>query len=180
MFKVDGKVSKYDERFNSIEMFNNFKLLEEFKQYAVRDSSALFDALIEAQNYYYNKYCVDITSILSASSLSFKIFRQCFLKVNIPILKNTQDFFIRKGYFGGATDIYRCYVENAHYYDVNSLYPHAMKNLMPLKVIKFHDNLNNIKLDNFFGFCLVRVTSSINIEYPLLPYKHDGKTIFPT
>src|ERR1700723_4794182 len=145
----------------------------------MRDSIALYNAMIKAQDYYSNKYLIDITSILSASSLSLKIFRQHFLNKNIPVLNSVQDFFIRKGYFGGATDIYRKYVENAHYYDVNSLYPHAMKNLIPFKVIKFHKDLSNIKLENFFGFCLAKVTAPKDIEYPLLPYKHEGKTIFP-
>jgi hypothetical protein len=179
MFKVDGKVSKYKLEYNSIDMFNNHKLLEEFKMYAIQDSIALYNALLEAQNYYSNKYSIDITSILSASSLSLKIFRQHFLKHDIPILNSVQDNYIRKGYFGGATDIYRKYVENAHYYDVNSLYPYAMKNLMPFKVIKFHDNMNLIKLEDFFGFCLVRITSPKDIDYPLIPFKHEGKTIFP-
>ena len=179
MFKVEGKISKYDERFNSIDMFNDPKLLEEFKQYAVQDSSALFDALIKAQDLYFSMYSVDITSILSTSTLSLKIFRQMFLNVNIPILKESEEGFIRKGYFGGATDYYYAYCENAHYYDVNSLYPHAMKNLIPFKVIKFHKDLSNIKLENFFGFCLAKVTAPKDIEYPLLPYKHEGKTIFP-
>jgi len=180
MFKVEGKISKYDERFNSIDMFNDPKLLEEFKQYAVQDSSALFDALIKAQDLYFSMYSVDITSILSTSTLSLKIFRQMFLNVNIPILKESEDGFIRKGYFGGATDYYYAYCENAHYYDVNSLYPYAMLNDMPLEMIKFHDNMDNIKLDNFFGYCLAEITTPINIDIPLLPYKHEGKTIFPT
>jgi DNA polymerase type B, organellar and viral len=179
MFKVDGKVSKYKLEYNSIDMFNNPILLEEFKTYAIQDSIALYNALLEAQNYYSNKYSIDITSILSASSLSLKILRQQFLKNDIPILTQTEDNYIRKGYYGGATDIYRCYVENAHYYDVNSLYPYAMKNLMPFKIIKFHNNLSNIKLNDFFGYCLVKVTTPKDIEYPLLPFKHDGKTIYP-
>ena len=37
--------------------------------------------------------------------------------------------FVRKSYFGGATDYYRGHGYNLKYYDVNSLYPFAMKNL---------------------------------------------------
>jgi hypothetical protein len=68
---------------------------------------------------------IDITSIVSTSSLSFKIFRTKFLKVDIPILKGSVDKFIRRGYFGGGTDYYKAYGENLHYYDVNSLYPYS-------------------------------------------------------
>jgi hypothetical protein len=180
LFSVEGKVSKYNTAFNNITLFDNKELLDEFKLYTKQDSIALYHALLKAQDYYFSKYCIDITSIVSASSLSLKIFRQHFQDTNIPILNSVQDSFIRKGYFGGATDVYCKYLENAHYYDVNSLYPQAMLNPMPLNIIKYHDNLSNTNLDDFFGFCLVKVTTPKDIEYPLLPYKHEGKTIFPT
>ena len=46
------------------------------------------------------------------------------------------DSFIRKGYFGGATDYYQLKAENIHYYDVNSLYPFAKCKPMPFKLIR--------------------------------------------
>jgi hypothetical protein len=46
-------------------------------------------------------YRVDITTILSTSTLSMKIFRSKFLNVDIPIFKRLDDTFIRKSYFGG-------------------------------------------------------------------------------
>ena len=52
--------------------------------------------------------------------------KQHTLKVNIPKLKGTQDYFIRKGYFGGHTDYYKAHVKDCYYYGVNSLYPFAM------------------------------------------------------
>jgi DNA polymerase family B len=51
---------------------------------------------------------------------------------------------------------------------------------MPYKMIKFYSNMSNIKLNDFFGFCLAEITTPKNILKPLLPYKHNGKTIFPT
>jgi len=38
------------------------------------------------------------------------------------------DSFIRKGYYGGGTDVYEGYAQLVYYYDVNSLYPYAMLN----------------------------------------------------
>ena len=70
------------------------------------------------------------------STLSMKIFRSKFLNVDIPILKRLDDTFIRKAYFGGATDYYRLKAENLHYYDVNSLYPFARMKDMPFDLIK--------------------------------------------
>ena len=63
------------------------------------------------------------------------------------------------------------YAKNAKYYDVNSLYPYAMLNDMPGKVIKFHANLSKFNLDKFFGFVLAEVTIPKTL-IPLLPYKN--------
>jgi hypothetical protein len=109
-----------------------------------------------------------------------KIFRQNFLKTNIPSLNSTADFFVRKGYFGGATDHYIQRGENLYYYDVNSLYLYAMFNNMPYKLIKYHSNLRNTKLDDFFGFCLVKVDTPTDLKIPLLPYRNkNSQIIFP-
>ena len=179
-FGGKGKLSKYKHKFNNFDVFKNENLLNEFKQYALQDSIALFDALIEAQKLYISQYNVDVTSILSSSTLSLKIFRQNFLDINIPILKGSEDNYIRTGYFGGHTDYYKAYITEGYYYDINSLYPFAMCKPMPHKLIKFYDNMTNIKLENFFGFCLAEITTPKNILKPLLPYKHEGKLIYPT
>ena len=42
------------------------------------------------------------------------------------------DSFIRKSYFGGATDIYLNKIEDAQYVDKNSLYPDAMARPIPI------------------------------------------------
>jgi DNA polymerase type B, organellar and viral len=72
---------------------------------------------------YHEEFGIDITTILSTSTLSLKIFRKKFLDVEIPILSGWIDKFIRSGYFGGATDYYKAIGYNLKYYDVNSLYP---------------------------------------------------------
>jgi hypothetical protein len=181
-FDVQGKLNLYKSNYNNINILdpqdcNN----TEFIEYAKQDSKTLFDALINAQSYYLDTFSSDITDIVSLPSLSLKIFRSNFLNEEIPLLKPSQDFFIRQGYYGGATDYYKAYIEKGKQYDINSLYSYAMlKNPMPHKIIKFHKNLDNIKLENFFGFILVKVTCPKTITRPMLPYKNEGKTIFPT
>jgi hypothetical protein len=95
-------------------------------------------------------------------------------------LSSKTDQFIRKGYFGGGTDYYKQYITNAKYYDINSLYPTAMSKPMPNEIIKYYDNMNNIKLNDFFGFCLAEIYCPKNMLRPLLPYRYEGKTIYPT
>jgi hypothetical protein len=136
-FNVPGKTSKYDTRFNDITLFDNPELLNEFIEYAKQDSLALYNALKSAQTIYAEKYQVDISEAYSTSSLSLKIFRSHFLKdKEIPILKHSQDRYIRDSYYGGATDYYKVYGEKLYYYDINSLYPFAMTMTMPHKLEK--------------------------------------------
>lgn len=164
-------------------MFDNKIILNEFLEYSKQDSFALYNALNKAKFFYLEKYFIDICTILSASSLSLKIFRTNYLDINIPILKNNVDHFIRKSYLGGATDYYKAYGKDLYYYDVNSLYPYAMLKPMPLNLIKTHKNMdwikNNSDFDKFFGFVKCKIITPKNILKPILPFKYQGKTIFP-
>jgi hypothetical protein len=159
ILSLPGKTNSYNPEYHKISLFNNEQLLQEFKNYSLQDSFALFDCISKLQEMYLRDYQVDICSILSTSTLSLKIFRSKYLKVNIPILKRRDDNFIRNSYFGGATDYYQLKATNIFYYDVNSLYPFAMCKPMPYEFIrkftlKEGDNFN---LDNFFGFLKVEV-----------------------
>lgn len=179
VFGVDGKSSEYNPKFKDLSLFNNQELLNEFIEYSKQDSISLYNALSLAQDIYITEHGVDITTVLSTSTLSLKIFRLKYLKHNIPTLKGSLDNLIRNGYFGGATDYYKALAYNIKYYDVNSLYPKAMSNPMPFEMIRYHNSMNFIKLESFFGFCLALIECPLNIERPVLPYKYNGKTIFP-
>jgi len=133
-----------------------------------------------AQNTYFNLFKVDIESIYSTATLALKIFRTKFLDKAIYILPGYIDRFIREGYYGGGTDVYKAYGENIHYYDVNSLYPAAMLNPMPHNLINSNlINLSSRKLDTFFGFIKAQITCPNNIARSVLPYHSNGKTIYP-
>ena len=151
IFNVDGKFMDYDVKFHDVNVFYDKNLFVTFKKYSLQDALSLFNALINAQNEYFDKYNVDITTIVSASSLALKIFRVNFLKINIPIPDFREDSFVRDSYFGGATDIYRASGKKLHYLDVNSLYPHAMLNKMPIKLKGYIKNMKDVKLENFFA-----------------------------
>ena len=182
IFSVQGKIGSYRSEFNSFNLFKDKSLMKEFIKYGCQDSKALHQALSSAQISYFNNYGVDITSIVSIPSLAFKIFRLNFLNKDIPILSGLHDSFLRKSYFGGATDIYSCYARNVHYYDVNSLYPYAMCKPMPLNLIASYgteERCKDINLNTFFGFLHVEVECPSSLARPMLPYKLNGKTIFP-
>jgi hypothetical protein len=178
-YEVKGKISDYKMEYNNIDIFDNQLLLEELKGYALNDSIALYEAILKAQRIYLDDYHVDITSIVSTASLSLKIFRQHYLKTDIEILNKNTDAFVRKAYYGGATDIYKEYGENLYYYDVNSLYPFVMKFIMPTKHLKTHRDLKGVNIDNFFGFIKAKITVPKNIKHPCIPYRYRDGTIYP-
>jgi len=181
-FNVEGKVSDYNSDYSNIhKLFNDISLLKQFKEYALQDTVALYNALRKAQVEYFEKFQVDISTIYSTSTLSLKVFRNRFLTEDIAILSSKDDDFVRRGYLGGATDYYQEYAENVHYYDVNSLYPFAMKMVLPNKPIARYNDMTNIPLDDFFGFALAEVTCPEDIKIPLLPYKDTvtNRTIHP-
>jgi hypothetical protein len=180
VFNVIGKSSKYDINFNNLNLFDNTDLLNSFKTYSLQDSICLLNALNKAQEIYSNDNDIDISDVLSTSCLSLKIFRKDFLKHNIPILKNWQDNFIRKSYLGGSTDYYKAFVKKLYYYDINSLYPTAMKFPMPHEIIKEYKDMSNIKLENVFGFFLAEIECPKDIIRPLLAHRYKGETIHPT
>jgi hypothetical protein len=179
VFNVEGKLFNYEPQFQNPQIFNQVDILSKFIDYGIRDSYSLFKALKNAQDLYYKKYRVDITTVFSTSTLSLKILRTCFLKNPIPILNPTIDQFIRHSYYGGGTDVYKCYAENVKYYDVNSLYPHAMLKPMPNEFINYYDNMDNVNLDNFFGFIKAQIECPRDMMRPVLPLKYQGKTIYP-
>jgi hypothetical protein len=178
-FNVDGKISKYNPEYNTIELFSNSKMFEEFKEYSLQDSISLYNALKTAQKLYKDNYRIDICDIVSTASLAFKIFRSHYLTREIPLLNPHEENFVRKSYLGGATDYYMAMGENVYWYDINSLYPYAMLEPVPYKAIAKHSDLSDVKVKDFKGFVLAKVTCPENIKHPIVSFKQDGKTIYP-
>lgn len=90
--------------------------------------------------------------------------------------------FIFEGYYGGRTEVFkRGTFKKINYYDINSLYPFAMKKEFPLpqSVQKIHRDLVSIdNVKNFEGVTRARVTIK-NIDKPLLPLRYNDKLMFP-
>ena len=115
IFKVEGKSGEYMQDFNSMSVLKDKTMLNSLIAYNLEDSKALLRALKEAQQTYANEFNVDIATILSTTSLAMKVFRTNFLTLNIPILSNKNDEFIRKAYYGGATDYYLAKLNDCKY-----------------------------------------------------------------
>jgi hypothetical protein len=93
--------------------------------------------------------------------------------------------FIRLGYYGGRTELYRRQAKNIYYYDINSSYPASMMEDMPVgEMVELDpslglDVLARMRLTHI-GFLECDVEIPPGVEIPPLPVRHEGKLIFPT
>ena len=69
-----------------------------------------------------------MTEALTITRLSLNIFfKNFYLDKVIPLINKLFLFnFIKEGYYGGITEVYKPYGKNVRRYDVNSLYPSVM------------------------------------------------------
>ena len=67
--------------------------------------------------------------------------------------------------------------ENLLFYDINSQYPHAMMNPMP---VGYPIHSTNKDLKNLFGFVFAKIIADENVEMPILPVRNkNGSLITP-
>ena len=158
-----------------INLSNLISQQSQLLEYMKQDILLLGGVMLKAQEIYWTSYKIDIVSKLTMSSLALAIFRTKYLdpdKWHIHIPNRNEDSFIRCGYYGGHSDVYKPLGENLFYYDVNSLYPYIMKSYpMPLGKPTWHGNLQGEDLDNLFGFIEAYVECPITISRPFLPYR---------
>ena len=81
ILSLQGKTSSYNPEYHKITLFNkeNEQILEEFKKYSLQDSNCLYDCINKLQKMYIQEYNVDITTILSTSTLSMQFLELIFL-----------------------------------------------------------------------------------------------------
>lgn len=162
-------------------MNRSAELLDSIQQ----DIRLLGGIMQKAQDLYWIQYKVDIEGCMTLSSLALQIYRMRYydpqtFPIHIP--NRNEDTFIRRGYYGGHTDMYKPYGSNCYYYDVNSLYPYIIQtHPMPGGVPVWHGNLEGQELSNLFGFIEAYVVCPRTITRPFLPYKDQNNTLlFPT
>ncbi len=190
------------------------------RHYLKTDCVSLFEGLTQMQDKV-NRLGGQIGITLPASSLD--LFRRKFLKDDIATNRHWKACpeygvaetagqevkcqgcmhdFIRAGYFGGRTEIYRMkfapydvnagdewadridHIDRALMYDFNSHYPNCMLAAMPTgEAIELEGLDQQAVINNSIRFtglvdCDVHVPDTCYL--PPLPVRHDGKLIFPT
>jgi hypothetical protein len=161
-----------------IEYKLNYKiwnLKDETIKYCLQDCISLYQIIEKFNTLIFNKYSMNIHNFPTLPSLAFGIYRTHYLKdYKIPLITGQIFNDIKLSYTGGSTDMFKPYGTNIYRYDVNSLYPYAMKNNpMPIGNIKFFEG-NILEINpNAFGFFKCEITAPSNIKHPILQTKFD-------
>lgn len=195
--------------------YNPKRHKHEFMTYLDKDTNILYHKIFTKDDLlsYLEADCISLWQILhtfyqwplvkqagptfTIASQAIKIW-QLFLKDPIYKISENADEFIRRGYYGGRTEVFRPLYDATYdtkknpagfekdtlkilkeqgktktlnYVDVNSLYPFAMLNEFPIKLDCVHYNGKYYDKDKMGMWeCLIEVPKKIKI--PPLPVKH--------
>lgn len=165
----------------SLDQFNLAQNKEELIEYIRQDIRLLGGIMQKAQKLCWEHYSVDIVSTITCSSLALTIFRTKYYNEEdfpIHLPSQNEEKFIRRGYYGGHTDVYKHRGENLYYYDVNSLYPFVMKEYpMPGGTPRWVNNMILKDLDELFGFIEAYVECPASIDKPFLPRRDEDNIL---
>lgn len=159
-----------------------WNLREETLYYLENDLKALLEVLIIFSNTLYVDYNCQMTDGLTITRLALNIFLNNYYDFNfkpLPLINKSNYFnFIKEGYYGGITEVYKPYGKNLIYLDVNSLYPYAALNPMAGTNCTYLHNLGEggLDLDNLFGFFYAKVKTT-NDYLGLLPLHTDKNSL---
>lgn len=127
---------------------------------------------------------------ITIASCGMDLFKRKFLKdilckEEYVLKKRGQDVLVKdkifKAYYGGRTECLKRgkETENLNYYDFNSLYPSVMINSLPMpNSVRYIEKGSYKEILSREGVSNV-VVELLTDELPLLPYRKDGKLIFP-
>lgn len=169
----------------TLESLNNKESVSSYQSYLSQDVLLLARCMQVTQMFFWNAFYIDITTKRTLASLALGIFRENYYddeKHAMYIPNQNADKFIRRGYYGGHSDVYIPYGENLYFYDANSLYPSRMVGLkFPAGKPVWHSDLSDKKLADLFGFVEALVISP-KADRPFLPTRHPEEKglYFPT
>ena len=188
-FKFFEKVSIHNYQIYASQFSNNnWSLKQETINYCQLDCFVLYQILDKFSDEIFRLFRIDILKYSTLSSLAFSIYKTNYLKDNkIPLIHGEMYDFIKRSYTGGSVDVYKPYSNKKTYsYDVNSLYPHVMKNFpMPVGTPTYFEgdilhNLDSDPKNKPFGVFEVDIVAPSNIKYPLLQTRIKTKNGFRT
>lgn len=159
--------------------FANYKLKRiSVNNYLQADVCLLIEILKFFRRSLFNNFNIDVTFYMSISSITFKIFRNNFLKSYLltstsPLTVN----YISKAYFGGVSFVHFPFGNNLFRFDINSLYPFVMSNNLFPTNHPIWISIYNFNLSLFFGFCQVSFLIPEFLIFGVIPFKFKGRNI---
>ena len=151
---------------------------DELLTYNMKDSEISYKAL---KFLYRSFYKLGATPQNTIASSSLSLFRNKYLKDSylIHTENNLEQQF--NAYYGGRTETFaRGTFHNYNFYDINSLYSFTMLNSFPNpNTMKFSKENTTRYIEAYEGVSDV-IISCPYMDYPLLPFKHEHKLLFPT
>lgn len=127
--------------------------------YLRADIEGLLEAVVKFRNSKHKRYGLDITKFKTLPGLALAAYTSKYIPNNLKpafkMIKGSLEKKLRTSYFGGNVDIYINEISSGYFYDINSQYPAAMLNDMPIgnPVLSLEKDLNKI-----FGFIYGEIT----------------------
>ena len=123
---------------------------------------------------------------MTIASTSLKTFQTGYLQKKICMTNRESNDEMKKGYYGGRTEIFRMFLPDEKYrcYDVNSLYPYVMfNNEFPVsKPLTTHTPTKTM-IKELCGITECDIIAPEKLYLPVLPYKlkigGHNKLVFP-
>jgi len=155
---------------------NNWNLKSEALAYLENDVLGLLEVMLKFNDKIYNLYSLNITSIPTAPKLAVAIYTTNFYKdskdLKIKMIRGNVEKDIRQAYFGGNVNVLINKIDKAFYYDMNSQYPFAMLNDLPVGNPTFS---NDTDLNNYFGFVYGEITPPLEsrLRVPYIQFRNE-------
>jgi len=153
------------------------KITPKLLEYLRSDCVGLWQVL---EAFYSTEFIQEAGPAVTIASQAMRVM-QNYLKKPLHSLTDEVDEFVRRGYFGGRTEIFKPLFQGnkrkqLHCYDVNSLYPAQMqREEFPNQFRKWTKIMGDSKL----GFYEATVIVPRDEYLPLLGTVHNKKLIFP-
>jgi len=185
-----SKISEFDEWHNQYGGIE-YNIAEECLLYCLDDVKILALALqkyatVSIKETSVNKEGLNPLDYVTTASYCMAVYKNCFmLPKTIAFIIPKQYERIKKGFFGGRTEVMRVYYESgvsglfgwgfdntvsceATYIDQNSMYPARMIQPLPTGQPKFYNSYDPEKLLSQGGFAEVDITPPTDLHIPVL------------
>ena len=151
--------------------------------YLQRDCVALYDCIIKFRDIVTKR--LGGAMGLTAAATAIETLRTGYLQRSVSGLTPAREKLIREAYYGGRTEVFHTGTSFSpsallRCYDINSMYVWALAQPLPCDHVK---DTRGQYWDDGSGFVECEVdTFTCNkdvLNYPVLPYRHEGKLLFP-